>query len=57
MKIYDILGREVVTLVHEVLGSGRHSVRWDASGVASGVYFCRMTAEGFAVTKKLMVLK
>ncbi len=57
LKIYDILGREVATLVNEKLQPGKYSVRWDASGTASGVYFCRMQAGGFAATKKLVVIR
>ncbi len=57
LRIYDILGREVATLVNEVKLPGTYSVRFDASGLASGVYFYRMTAGHFADTKKLIVLR
>jgi poly(3-hydroxybutyrate) depolymerase len=57
LKIYDILGQEVATLIQEVLVSGRHVVRWNASGLASGVYFYRLQAGEFTQTKRLLLLK
>lgn len=57
LKIYNILGQEVVTLVDEVLSPGRHEVRWNASDRASGVYFYRLTFKDKALTKKMALLK
>ncbi|MBI5471922.1 MAG: T9SS type A sorting domain-containing protein [Ignavibacteriae bacterium] len=57
LKVFDILGREVATLVNEVQGAGFKSVQWDASGVASGVYLYRLQAGGFVETKKCLVLR
>ena len=57
LKVYDVLGREVKTLVNEVKRIGRYEVRFDASGLASGVYFYRIKAGSFAKTMKLMVVK
>jgi hypothetical protein len=57
LKVYDVLGREVATLVNEVKQPGAYAVQWDASGVASGVYFYRLQAGGFVQTKKLLLLK
>jgi hypothetical protein len=57
LKVFDLLGREVATLVDEVQGSGFKSVEFDASGLASGVYFYRLSAGGFVATKKLMVIR
>ena len=45
------------TLVNAVQGFGPHSVRFDASGLASGVYFYRLRSAGLAETKKLMILR
>ena len=39
LKIYDVLGEEITTLVHEKLGAGSYTVRWKASNYSSGVYF------------------
>ena len=63
--VYDLLGREVRRLVDEVKQAGYHDQRFDASGIASGVYFYRMTAEpitgggknSYVSVKKLLVLK
>jgi hypothetical protein len=58
LKIYDILGREVATLVHEVRNAGNYSIQWDATNISSGIYFYRLeTNTGFAKTKKLLLLK
>ena len=57
LKIYDLLGREVVTLVDEDLQPGEYQVEFDASSLASGVYIYRLEAEGFVQAKKLMLLK
>jgi photosystem II stability/assembly factor-like uncharacterized protein len=57
VKVYDVLGREVATLVDELHLPGTYSVRWDASDLPSGVYFCRMRAGSFVETKKLLLLK
>jgi len=57
LKVYDILGREVATLVNEKKSPGNYTVRFNAAGLASGVYLYRVTAGNFAQTKKMMVVK
>ncbi len=57
LVVYDLLGREVATLVNSVQEPGHKSVKWNASGVASGVYFYRLTAGDFVQTRKLMLLR
>ncbi len=57
LKIYNLIGEEVATLLSASLLSGSHSVEWDASGLASGVYFYRLSAGQFQQTKKLLLLK
>ncbi|MBI5473371.1 MAG: T9SS type A sorting domain-containing protein [Ignavibacteriae bacterium] len=57
LRVYDVLGREVATLVNEVKQPGTYTVQWDASEVASGVYLYQLRAGGFVQTKKLMVLR
>jgi tetratricopeptide (TPR) repeat protein len=57
LKIYDILGREVISLVDENMPAGYHQSTFDASGFSSGVYFYRMEAGSFASVKKLLLLK
>ena len=55
--VYDLLGQEVERLVDEVEGAGRHSVPWDGSNRASGVYLVRMNAATFVSTKRMILLK
>jgi len=57
LKVYDILGREVETLVDGASDIGLHQVSFDASRFASGIYFYRIQAGGFMATKKLLLLK
>ena len=57
LKIFDILGREVATLVNESLKPGTHEVTFDGSNLASGVYFYQMRSGDFTATKKLILLK
>jgi hypothetical protein len=57
LKIYDVLGREVATLVNEQQRPGNHEVQFNASGLVNGVYFYRLTSGKFVSTKKLVLLK
>ncbi|MEP0861470.1 MAG: T9SS type A sorting domain-containing protein, partial [Ignavibacterium sp.] len=57
LKIYDILGAEVSTLVNETKVAGKYEVNFDASSLASGVYIYKLTAGSFTSSKKLMVIK
>lgn len=57
LRVYDVLGREIATLVNETVNPGRYSVEWDASSAPSGVYFYRMDAGAFTQTRRLVVLK
>ena len=57
LKVYDLLGREVATLVNEAKEPGTYIARWDASHVASGVYMYRLQVGGFVETKKLVLLR
>jgi choice-of-anchor B domain-containing protein len=57
LKIYDLLGREINTIANNMMEPGTYSVTWDASGVASGVYYYRLSAGEFSETKKLIIAK
>jgi hypothetical protein len=57
LKVFDILGRELATLVNEEKAAGLHEVEWDASDHASGVYLYQLRSGGFTTTKKLMLLR
>lgn len=57
LKVYDILGREALTLFEGFGKAGYHEVTLDASDLASGLYFYRLTAGSFTDVKKLVVVK
>jgi M6 family metalloprotease-like protein len=57
LAIYDMLGRIVKVLVDEKKAPGSYEVRFDGSGLASGVYFYRLTAGSFAQTRKMLLLR
>ena len=57
LKIYDVIGRELVTLVNETKEPGYYTIRFDGSNLSSGVYFYRMTAGDYVAVKKFVVLK
>ena len=57
LKIYDVLGREVKTLVNENQAAGEHKTEWNAENVACGVYFYRIRAGEFVSTKKMLLIK
>jgi hypothetical protein len=57
LKVYDILGREVKTLVNEVQQQGPHTVSFNASNLASGVYFYRIESGYFSAIKKMVLVK
>ena len=57
LKIYDVLGKEVATLVDEYKPAGSYEVEFNASGLTSGVYFYRLNAGIFTETKKLIITK
>ncbi len=57
IKVYDILGREITTLVNEVKSPGTYEVKFDGSNLSSGVYLYRFEAGSFSSVKKLILLK
>lgn len=57
LSVYDMLGREVATLLNEEKSAGTHTVQWDASGIASGVYFYRIKAGDFVQTKRMLLMR
>jgi hypothetical protein len=57
LAVYDILGREVAVLAEGQVPVGTHSVTWNGSGMAGGVYFCRLEAGAFVQTRKMLLAK
>ncbi|GBD86439.1 FG-GAP repeat protein [bacterium BMS3Abin03] len=57
LKVYDVLGNEVATLVNRELPAGNYEVTFDASSLASGVYLYRLQAGNYAGSKKMILLK
>jgi len=57
LRVYDVLGREVATIVSEKLPAGNYSRQWNAAKMPSGIYFYRLQAGSFTETKKLVLLR
>lgn len=57
LKVYDLLGREVATLVNERRSAGIYDVNFNAANLGSGVYFYTLTSGGFSQTKKMLFIK
>jgi hypothetical protein len=57
IKVYDVLGREVKTLVSRELSAGNYKQQWNANRMPSGIYFYRLQSGSFTETKKLILLK
>lgn len=57
LKVFNLLGQEVATLVNSVQRAGVYSVQWNASVMSSGVYFCRLTQGDNVKVQKLMLMK
>jgi sugar lactone lactonase YvrE len=57
LKIYDLMGKEVASLVSGYISAGEHEVVWNAAYLASGVYFYKLQAGSFVQTKKMLLVK
>ena len=57
LRVFDLLGREVTTLVNEARPAGSYSVKWDATNLPSGTYIYRLKAGSFTETKKMILMK
>jgi photosystem II stability/assembly factor-like uncharacterized protein len=57
LKIFDVMGREVASLVSEEMSAGNYSRQWNAAGMSSGMYFYRLQAGSFVQTKKLLLVR
>ncbi len=57
LKVYNMLGQEMATLVSATLGAGRYSSQFDASRLSSGTYVYRLAADNFVKTGKMLLIK
>jgi uncharacterized protein (DUF362 family) len=57
LKVYDITGRKIETLIEGEVPAGEHRMQWSANGLASGVYLCRMETKDFSETIKMLYQK
>jgi len=62
LRIYDVLGREVVTLMHEEIPAGKHAYSWNGKDMygrmaATGIYFYRLKTTGYTKTRKMLLVK
>jgi len=57
LKVYNILGKEIATLVNEKQQPGIYEVSWNASAFSSGVYFYKLQAGDYSETKKMLMIK
>jgi hypothetical protein len=57
LVVFDMPGREIETLVNEKQSPGTYGVNWNASQYPSGVYFYKLTTDGFSQTKKMVLLR
>ncbi|MCF8241755.1 MAG: T9SS type A sorting domain-containing protein [Melioribacteraceae bacterium] len=57
LKIYDVLGQEVMNLINQEMNRGVHRIKVDASQLSSGIYFYRLDTGNFTSTKKMLLLK
>ena len=57
LKVYDMLGKEVTTLVEEYKDEGRYETNFAAGNLASGIYFYKLQAGSFVETKKMVLMK
>ncbi len=57
LRVYDILGRVVATLVNKEQSAGSYQVKFNASGLTSGIYYYQIKSGSFVETKKMIILK
>jgi len=57
LKIFDILGKEVTTLVNQWQTEGVYTAEWNAASMPTGVYFYRLSVDGFSDTKRMILIR
>ena len=57
LRVYDVLGNEISTIVSEEKPAGEYEVDFDGSGLTSGIYFYQLSAEDYTETRKMILLR
>ncbi len=57
LKVYDVLGNEIITLINSELDEGKHTIKFDASELSSGIYFYKLITDKFTDVKKMILMK
>ena len=57
LKIFNSAGEEIITILDEYRTAGNYEINFDAAGLASGVYLCRVSTNSFVETKKMLMIK
>ena len=57
LKVYDILGNELVTLINEETEAGSYNINFNANGLPTGVYFYQLVSNEYVETKKMLLIK
>ena len=57
ITVYNLLGKEVAVLAHDLIKAGKYRITWNAEGFSSGVYFYRIEAGNFIDSKKMVLVK
>ena len=57
IKVYDVLGNEISTLINDKLSTGKHSIQWDASNHSTGLYFIKLECSNYFKIRKMLLLK
>ncbi|MGB5287331.1 MAG: T9SS type A sorting domain-containing protein, partial [Ignavibacteriaceae bacterium] len=57
IKVFDLLGKEVATLVNEEKAAGEYEIEFDGKGLSSGMYYYKLTVNDFSQTKKMILLR
>jgi hypothetical protein len=57
LRVFDVLGREIGTIIHGKESVGKHTANFDATDLNSGIYFYRITADGFVGSRKMILIK
>jgi hypothetical protein len=57
LEVFDILGRQVTTLVNEKLSPGTYEIEWNSRNNPSGVYLCKLNSGNFTETKRMVLIK